>query len=240
MGEARVRALGGEAGEGILRELVGRAPALLPCLNALERAVRMLIASFRAGGKLLVCGNGGSAADAEHIVGELMKGFRHPRPLPAEIRERLSMAGDPALADRLQAALPAIALSGASPLATAVGNDQDPGLCFAQQVLGYGRPGDVFLGISTSGNAANVVAAARVARALGLRTIGLTGRDGGALAGVVEVAVKVPARETHLVQELHLPVYHALCAAVEEGLFGRGGREEVLRAAMAGDRPGTV
>jgi len=209
---------------------------LTPCLPALERALAILLGAFRTGRKLLVCGNGGSAADAEHIVGELMKGFRHPRPLPPEVRDRLRMAGDPLLAERLQAALPAIALSGASPLATAVGNDQDPGLLFAQQVVGYGRPGDVFLGLSTSGKAANVIAAARVARALGLRTIALTGRDGGLLAEVVEVAVKVPAGEAHLVQELHLPVYHALCAAVEEEIFGRGG----LRALGGRDRPEPV
>ncbi|MGQ9780551.1 MAG: D-sedoheptulose-7-phosphate isomerase [Bacillota bacterium] len=222
MAEAPAHVLERSAGERVLRELVGRAPVLASCLHALERALGILIASFRAGGKLLVCGNGGSAADAEHIVGELMKGFRHPRPLPQELRDRLRMTGDARLAERLQAALPAIALAGASPLATAVGNDQDPVLLFAQQVLGYGRPGDVFLGLSTSGRAGNVVAAARVARALGLRTIALTGRDGGTLAEVVEVAVKVPAGETHLVQELHLPVYHALCAAVEEEIFGRG------------------
>ena len=162
----------------------------------------------------------GSAADAEHIVGELMKGFRLKRPLPAALRERLAAFGAGGLADRLQGALPAMALSGASPLATAIGNDQDGVLCFAQQVLGYGRPGDVFLGLSTSGNARNVVAAARVARALGLRTIALTGRDGGVLAAVVELAVKAPATETYLIQEMHLPIYHALCAAVEEGIFG--------------------
>ena len=176
--------------------------------------------AFNAGGKLLVCGNGGSAADAEHIVGELMKGFRRKRPLPAALCARLAACGAGGLADRLQGALPAIALTGASPLATAIGNDLDGVLCFAQQVLGYGRSGDVFLGLSTSGNARNVVAAARVARALGLRTMALTGRDGGVLANVVELAVKAPATETYLVQEMHLPIYHALCAAVEEGIFG--------------------
>ncbi len=206
--------------EQALIDLIDRSPELIPCVHAIGEAVRLLVEAFNAGGKLLVCGNGGSAADAEHIVGELMKGFRRKRPLPEALCERLAAFGAGGLANRLQGALPAIALSGASPLATAIGNDLDGVLCFAQQVLGYGRPGDVFLGLSTSGNARNVVAAARVARALGLRTIALTGRDGGALATVVELTIKAPAIETYLVQEMHLPVYHALCAAVEEGIFG--------------------
>ncbi len=206
--------------EQALIELIDRSPELIPCVHAIGEAARMLVEIFAAGGKLLVCGNGGSAADAEHIVGELMKGFRRKRPLPPALGERLASSGLGSLANRLQGALPAIALSGASPLATAIMNDLDGTLCFAQQVLGYGRAGDAFLGLSTSGNARNVVAAARVAGALGLRTIALTGRDGGALAAAVELAIKVPAAETHLVQELHLPIYHALCAAVEEGIFG--------------------
>ena len=157
----------GRSGTALI-ELIDRSPELIPCVHAVGEAVRLLVESFKSGGKLLVCGNGGSAADAEHIVGELMKGFRRKRPLPAALCERLTAFGAGGLADRLQGALPAIALTGASPLATAIGNDLDDVLCFAQQVLGYGRPGDVFLGLSTSGDARNVVAAARVARALGL------------------------------------------------------------------------
>ena len=209
----------GRAGEQVLIDLIDRRPELIPCMYALAEAVRIVTRAFATGGKLLACGNGGSAADAGHLVGELMKNYRRKRPLPEPLRQRLASYGDPALADQLQGALPAIALSGSSPLATAIANDLGAELCFAQQVLGYGRPGDVFLGISTSGNARNVLAAAKVARALGLSTIGLTGRDGGRLADLVEVAIKVPAVETYLVQELHLPVYHALCAAVEEEIF---------------------
>jgi len=204
----------------VLIDLIDRSPELIPCLHALGEAVRILTRIFTVGGKLLICGNGGSAADAQHMVGELMKEFRCQRPLPASFRDKLAGAGDATLADCLQVPLPAIALSGSSPLATAICNDMDARLCFAQQVLGYGRTGDAFLAISTSGNAKNVVAAARVARAQGLRTIGLTGRDGGCLAPLVEVAIKVPATETYRVQELHLPIYHALCAAVEEEIFG--------------------
>ncbi|MGE5550262.1 MAG: SIS domain-containing protein [Bacteroidota bacterium] len=206
--------------EQILIELIDRYPVLIPCMYGVGEAVRVIAGAFAAGGKLLLCGNGGSAADAEHIAGELLKGFRHKRPLPGPLRDMFTACGDQGLASRLQGALPAIALSGASPLATAIANDLGAELCFAQQVLGYGRPGDAFLGLSTSGNARNVVAAARVSRALGLRTICLTGQDGGVLAPMVEVAIKVPAAETYLVQELHLPVYHAICAAVEEEMFG--------------------
>lgn len=210
-----------EPWEEVLVGLIERCPALIPCIHALGRAVRVLLSCFRAGGKLLICGNGGSAADAEHTAAELMKGFRHRRPLPPDLRARIAAAGDPGLAGRLQSALPAIALGGSSPLVTAIANDMGAELCFAQQVLGYGRAGDVLLGISTSGNAGNVLAAVRVARAMGLGTIGLTGRDGGLLAGAVDLAIRVPAQETYLVQELHLPVYHALCAAVEEAIFGQ-------------------
>ncbi|MGE5598161.1 MAG: SIS domain-containing protein [Bacteroidota bacterium] len=207
------------AGEQVLIELIDRHPALIPCVHAIREAVDIMAGSFASGGILLVCGNGGSAADAGHIAAELMKNFRLRRPFPPGLRERLAAGGEPALAERLQPALPTIALTGASPLATAIANDLGAEYCFAQQVLGYGRPGDVFLGISTSGNARNVLAAARTARALGLSTIGLTGRDGGKLADLVQVAIRVPAVETYLVQELHLPVYHALCAALEEEIY---------------------
>ncbi|MGE5529530.1 MAG: SIS domain-containing protein [Patescibacteria group bacterium] len=211
------------ASAGIIGDLIARRPELVSCREAIERAAYVLARAFARGGKLLACGNGGSAADAEHVAGELMKSFRLPRPLPPDLQGRLAQAGDPSLARRLQIALPAVALAGASPLSTAIANDLGAEYCFAQQIMGLGRPGDVFLGISTSGNARNVLAAARTARALGLRTLGLTGRAGGLLAGLVEVSIMVPADETFIVQELHQPVYHALCAAVEEEIFGPAG-----------------
>ena len=166
----------------IIEELCARYPVLADLRPAIEAASKALIGSYTGGGKLLVCGNGGSAADSDHIVGELMKGFLSLRPLPEDMRERLR-AADPELgaelATRLQGALPAINLCADSALSTAFGNDVNAGLAFAQAAFGHGRPGDVLLGISTSGNAANVRAALCVARAMGLKTIGLTGQGGG-------------------------------------------------------------
>jgi len=205
-----------------LDELVARYPALAPCQPAVEAAFRTLTESWAAGGKLLVCGNGGSAADADHIVGELMKGYLSPRPLAEEVRARLCAADPqlgPVLAQKLQAALPAINLAAASALGTAFGNDVSAELFFAQAALGYGRKGDVLMGISTSGKAANVRAALCAARANGLKTIGLTGRSGGTMAGLCDVIIRVPADHTFEVQELHLPVYHCLCAMAEAHFF---------------------
>jgi hypothetical protein len=203
-------------------ELIGRYPCLAACRDDIAAAGEALIAGFEAGGKLLVCGNGGSCADAEHIVGELMKGFLKKRPLPAREREAMQ-AACPSLPgtvlNRLQGALPAVALTGSPALSTAFANDVDPALIFAQQVYGLGRPGDVFLGISTSGNAANVLAAAQTAKALGLTVLALTGRDGGRLKECADVAIVAPETETYRIQELHLPVYHALCAAAEAHFF---------------------
>lgn len=196
-----------------LETLASRYPALRPCIPAIQEAFALLAHCFENGGKLLVCGNGGSAADADHIVGELMKGFYKKRPLPA---------GTPvphALAQKLQGALPAIALTGHTALSTAFLNDVDPNMIFAQQVYGYGNEGDVFLGISTSGNAQNVVAAAEVAAAKKITTIALTGQAGGRLAGICQCSICVPETVTAYVQELHLPVYHTLCAMLEEAFF---------------------
>lgn len=203
--------------------LVSRYPVLGTSGDDIRRAYMVLEASYARGGKLLVCGNGGSAADSEHIVGELMKGFRLPRRLDPELAQALRDA-DPVyggeLADRLQGALPAIALTGHSALSTAFLNDVDGLLCHAQQVMGYGREGDVLLGISTSGNSRNVLYAAVTARAKGLKVIGLTGRGGGALAGHADVCIRVDEAETYRVQELHLPVYHCLCMMLERKFFG--------------------
>jgi D-sedoheptulose 7-phosphate isomerase len=207
-----------------LEDLAARYPALAACRPDIEAAFSLLARTFAAGGKLLVCGNGGSAADADHIVGELMKGFMSRRPLPADVQARLRATDPrlgPELALKLQGALPAINLAAAAALSTAFANDVSGELAFAQAALGHGRKGDVLLGISTSGNAANVRAALCVARANGLRTVGLTGRSGGAMAGLCDVLIRVPAEETFAVQEYHLPVYHCLCAMAEARFFVR-------------------
>lgn len=173
--------------------------------------------------KLLIAGNGGSAADAEHIAGELMKRFKILRPVPAEFATRLKEI-DPVrgenLAQNLECGLMAIPLVAHEALSTAYINDVDGLGVFAQQLYGFGRPGDVFLGISTSGNSKNVMSATVVARALGIKVIGLTGAKGGELATVADVAIKVPETETYMIQELHLPVYHCLCLMLEDRFFG--------------------
>jgi D-sedoheptulose 7-phosphate isomerase len=202
-------------------ELIGRYPALASRGDEFFRAALTLTEAYRRGNKLLVCGNGGSAADADHIVGELMKSFVVQRPLPEDVRDRIIRTDGeqgPRIAASLQIGYPAIALTQHTALISAYANDADPVLAYAQQVLGYGREGDVFLGISTSGNSPNVVAAAITAKALGLKVIGLTGAGGGKLRSYCDVCVDVPERETYKAQELHLPVYHALCLAVEKTL----------------------
>jgi D-sedoheptulose 7-phosphate isomerase len=192
--------------------------------ETLLAAFQLLAAAFRGGGKVLVCGNGGSAADSEHIVGELMKGFRSRRPLPAADQAKLEQScGSEGreLAARLQRALPAISLVSQVSLASAVANDLGGELVFAQQVYGYGRPGDALIALSTSGRAANVLAACRTARAFGLRILGLTGQDGGALAQACDVCLRAPASDTAEVQVWHLRSYHLLCALLEAELFDR-------------------
>ncbi len=211
-----------ERADGTLDELVGRHPVLAACRADIEAAFALLARTFAAGGKLLVCGNGGSAADADHIVGELMKGFRKARRPSGETAARLAASDPeigPRLASRLQLGLPAVNLAAGSALPTAFANDEDPGLVFAQQVLGLGRPGDALLGISTSGNAANVIAALVAARAVGMATVGLTGGSGGRMRGRCDALVAVPGSRTFEVQELHLPVYHCLCAMLEDRFF---------------------
>jgi D-sedoheptulose 7-phosphate isomerase len=203
--------------------LIDRYPALGTCRADIEAAFALLVRTFTAGGKLLVCGNGGSAADADHIVGELMKGFRRARRPSAEIAARLAGSDPelgPRLARRLQLGLPAVNLAAGSALSTAFANDEDPTLAFAQAVLGLGRPQDALLGISTSGDALNVIAAMATARVVGMATVGLTGASGGRLRGRCDVLIAVPASATFEVQELHLPVYHCLCAMLEDRFFG--------------------
>lgn len=208
--------------EKILDELMSRYPVLLRERDDIAKAYGILSDCFSNGSKLLIGGNGGSAADSEHIVGELMKSFVKKRPVDEELKLKLiETAGDDGrrLADKLEGALPAIAITGHEALSTAYTNDVEGGSIFAQQVFGYGRKGDVFLGISTSGNSRNVLDAAITARAVGMRTIGLTGKDGGRLKEVSDCAIIVPENETFKIQELHLPVYHALCLMLEETFF---------------------
>ena len=198
-----------------LPDLFGRCPALRACEGEILRALELLLACYRNGGKVLTCGNGGSAADAEHIVGELLKKFKRHRDVDPAVAERLPAD----LVAKLEGALPAVSLVSMSGILTAFANDVSWETAFAQQVLGLGRPGDVLIALSTSGNSANCVNAALVAKAKGMKVISLTGQDGGRLSALSDAAVRVPETETYRVQELHLPVYHALCAAVEEALF---------------------
>ena len=206
----------------MLDELIKRYPILERVREDIEAVYGIMERCYENGGKLLIAGNGGSAADAEHIVGELMKGFVKRRPVTEEMKEALEKA-DPVrgkeLSEKLQGGLPAIALVDHAALSTAFANDVDGMLSYAQQVNGYGKPGDVFLGISTSGNAENVMYAAVTAKAKGMQVVGLTGKDGGKLAGIADAAVIVPEMETYKIQELHLPVYHALCLMLEHRFY---------------------
>ncbi len=199
-----------------LEDLLRRLPALEPCAADIEHAFATLRDCFAVGGKALACGNGGSAADAEHWAGELLKGMLNQRPLTPEARESLP----PALADRLQGALPMIPLTGFLSYRTAFANDVDRELVFAQLVWALGRPGDVLVALSTSGESANICAAADAAAAKGMAIIALTGAAGGRLRALADVAIRVPARDTHLVQEYHLPVYHCLSIMLEDEFFG--------------------
>lgn len=202
--------------------LVERYPSLESAKNDIVAAYLLLEESYENGGKLLVAGNGGSAADAEHIVGELMKGFKLPRKPEADFAEKLVEENQElgsVLAENLQGTLPAIALDGHPALSTAYMNDCEPLLCFAQQVNGYGKLGDVFLGISTSGNSKNVLYAATTAHAKGMKVIGLTGAKDSKLKDMSDVCIKAPQTETYMIQELHLPIYHCLCLMLEDKFF---------------------
>ncbi|MCA1754791.1 MAG: SIS domain-containing protein [Spirochaeta sp.] len=205
-----------------LIHLTERYPRLQPQQEDLLAAYRVLKTGFTQGKRLFLCGNGGSAADAEHIVGELMKGYLKSRPVSAELRDNLVRqhpTDGEYLADHLQGALPALALTGHASLSSAYANDVAADMVFAQQLYGYGRPGDMLLAISTSGNSANVVNAVKLAQVLDIHSIGLTGADGGLLADLCTVTIRVPETSTPRIQELHLPVYHWLCEALEEHFF---------------------
>lgn len=202
--------------------LVERYPSLAPIKDDIVAAYLLLAESYQNGGKLLIAGNGGSAADAEHMVGELMKSYKLRRKVENDFAQKL-VAEDQelgkVLAENLQGALPAIALDGHLSLSTAYMNDCEPLLCFAQQVNGFGRPGDVFVGISTSGNSKNVLYAAVAARAKGMKVLGLTGANDSKLKELSDVCIQVPQTETYMVQELHLPIYHCLCLMLEDKFF---------------------
>ena len=203
--------------------LIDRYPKLIVCRAALQEAYEVFRDAYSEGRKLLVCGNGGSASDSEHIVGELMKEFKLKREVfrdQAEAMKQIDPELGAVLANHLQGALPAISLTGHSSLTTAFMNDSLPELVFAQQVNGYGKKGDVFLGISTSGNSRNVLYAAVAAKAKGLKVIGLTGGKQCKLATCADICIQVPETETYKIQELHLPVYHCLCMMLEEHFFG--------------------
>ena len=204
--------------------LVSRYPSLQSIRDVIIDAYLIMEECYLQGGKLLIAGNGGSAADSEHIAGELMKRFKTPRPVSLEFANRLKQI-DPErgteLAKNLECGLMAIPLVAHEALTTAYINDVDGLGVFAQQLFGYGRAGDVFLGISTSGNSKNIMNATVVARALGIKVIGLTGENGGELAKVADVAVKAPETETYMIQELHLPIYHCWCLMLEDKFFGR-------------------
>lgn len=204
----------------VLDSLFERYPEMRVCEAKVREACDLLVGSFRSGGKLLVCGNGGSAADSEHAVGELMKSFRFKRPTDAVFREDYRAVNGEEAPAWLEGALPAISLVSQVALSTAFGNDEESVGVFAQQVYGYGERGDVLLSISTSGNSPNVVEAVKVARAKDVHTISLTGARQSKLAELSDVCICVPRSEVFQVQELHLPVYHCLCAAVEAELFG--------------------
>lgn len=204
--------------------LIKRYPALESIRQEIVDAYLIMEECYTHGGKLLVAGNGGSAADSEHIAGELMKRFKTPRPVSEEFAHKLQEI-DPVrgkdLAKNLECSLMAIPLVAHEALTTAYINDVDGLGVFAQQLFGFGREGDVFLGISTSGNSKNVMSATVVARALGIKVIGLTGAGGGELATVADVCVKVPETETYMIQEYHLPIYHCWCLMLEDKFFGK-------------------
>lgn len=205
-----------------ITELTRRYPALKVCEEKIKLAANIIIESYEAGGKLLIAGNGGSAADSDHICGELLKSFVKKRELESDFFQKLSAIDKSSceyLSGKLQGSLPAISLCNQSALMTASLNDVDGNVMFAQQVLGYGKKEDVFLGISTSGNSKNVIYALVTAKAKGLKTIALSGKTGGKLAELSDCAIVVPENETFKIQELHLPIYHAICLEVEAHFF---------------------
>lgn len=206
----------------IINDLIDRYPILSPCKENIYKAYKILEECYLNDNKLLIAGNGGSAADAEHIAGELMKRFKSPRPVDKVFRDKLinlDKERGTNLANNLEKGLMAIPLVAHEALTTAYINDVDGLGVFAQQLYGFGRKGDVFLGISTSGNSENIINAALVAKALDIKIIGLTGKNDSKLSSLADITIKVPETETYKIQELHLPVYHCLCMMLEERFF---------------------
>jgi len=205
-----------------LSKMITDHPPLAACKEDITQAFLQLKATFQGGSKVLVCGNGGSAADSEHIVGELMKGFMLKRKLPKDARARIETSAGiygEYIADNLQGALPAISLVSQSAIISAFANDVAADMVFAQQVYGYGKPGDCLIGLSTSGNAKNVVYAMHTAKAIGLATIALTGQCGGMLKDICDITICAPSDVTPKIQEYHLPIYHTLCMMIESAFF---------------------
>lgn len=208
--------------EAILEQLLSRRKELTPLREPIADAAQILVETFKKGGKVLICGNGGSCADAGHMVGELMKGFENSRPLSSETQQKMSETfgtRGKLLAEKLQQGLPAISLCEHTALITAISNDLGSDLIYAQQVVGYGNRGDVLLAFSTSGNAENVINALVVAKSKGLKTIGMTGRHGGKMQEYCDLLIPVPETRTAYIQELHLPVYHTICLMIEHEFF---------------------
>lgn len=206
-----------------IKSLINRYPLLVSIKQTIKDAYYLIEKTYKNNGKLLIAGNGGSAADSEHIVGELMKSFKKPRPLDDEFARSLieidsSIGGK--LVNSLEKPLAAIPLVTQDVFITAFANDVNADDIFAQQILGYGKPGDLFLAISTSGNSSNIINASVVAKAMGISVLALTGGDGGKLASLADVAVIIPEKETHIIQEYHLPIYHSWCLMLEEKFFG--------------------
>lgn len=211
-----------ERTEQFVSDFFARHPNLMPMRDQILRTGEMLTEAFKKGNKLLLCGNGGSCADCDHIAGELLKGFLLKRPVDQELKAALEErygAYGAEVAGKLQQGLPAISLNTHNAAISAFANDVDPELIYAQQVLAYGKPGDILIGISTSGNAKNVAAAVMTANSIGMHTVGLTGKDGGKLGQLCDLALIMPQMETYRIQEEHLAVYHLLCAMVEYELF---------------------
>ena len=216
-----------------LDQLIAKHPDLSGLRDRISEAAEIIIKTYTAGGKLLICGNGGSSSDSDHIVGELMKSFEIKRPLDITFKERLteiSASRGKYLGEKLEHGLPAISLSSHTSLTTAICNDIDPDLVFAQQVIGYGTEKDLLIGISTSGNSRNVIDASITARAMNMTVIGITGKTGGKLKEYCDVLINVPGDSTASAQELQLPVYHAICRIVEEHFYGE------VRSPKSGNR----
>jgi D-sedoheptulose 7-phosphate isomerase len=207
----------------IFDNLFVRYPALQSVSEPIRASFDALKKCYSSGGKVLACGNGGSASDSDHLIGELMKKFGRKRPVTPKFRQKLMLLNIESadyLADNLEMPLTAISLVSQTGLITAITNDISGDMIFAQQVLGYGKPGDILFAFSTSGNSKNVVNAINVARACEMTTIGFTGEHGGILKGICDISIRVPATQTYLIQEYHFPIYHALCLMIEEEMFG--------------------